>query len=288
MYKIIKNYRNDKALRDSFNSLAEKTFGLNFENWYQNGFWKDNYVPYSVLADDKIVANVSVNKIPMIWHGRKYNFLQLGTVMTDENYRNQGFIRKLMEEIDKDYAGKADGIFLFANDSVLDFYPKFGFKQMEEFQYVRQLSQIGTNTYRQVLMDNQEAFEKLVSAMQKSTFQNGFTFADNSDLYMFYVSQFMQESVFYEEELDAWVIAEAEEGELLLHAVFADKQVKLEEIIGAFGGEVQRVTLGFTPADPAGYTCEIRKEEDCTFFAKGEIIRCFKEEKLMIPTLAHA
>ena len=31
--EIIKNYRHNEALRRSFNALAEKTFGLNFENW---------------------------------------------------------------------------------------------------------------------------------------------------------------------------------------------------------------------------------------------------------------
>ena len=30
---IEKNYRNNDALRASFNRLAEKTFGLKFENW---------------------------------------------------------------------------------------------------------------------------------------------------------------------------------------------------------------------------------------------------------------
>ena len=45
-FHIEKNYRNNDALRASFNRLAEKTFGLNFENWYQNGFWQDNYIPY--------------------------------------------------------------------------------------------------------------------------------------------------------------------------------------------------------------------------------------------------
>ena len=42
MYEIVKNYRHDARLRASCNALAEKTFGLNFENWYQNGFWNDN------------------------------------------------------------------------------------------------------------------------------------------------------------------------------------------------------------------------------------------------------
>ena len=40
--RIIKHYREDAALRKSFNELAEATFGLNFENWYRMGYWTEN------------------------------------------------------------------------------------------------------------------------------------------------------------------------------------------------------------------------------------------------------
>ena len=54
MYSIQKHYRDDPALRRSFNDLAGKTFGLDFENWYQNGFWGDAYDPYSVVVDGQV------------------------------------------------------------------------------------------------------------------------------------------------------------------------------------------------------------------------------------------
>lgn len=39
---IIKNYRDNKELRQSFNELARQTFDIDFEDWYQNGFWSDS------------------------------------------------------------------------------------------------------------------------------------------------------------------------------------------------------------------------------------------------------
>ena len=53
--EIRHEYRDNKELRDSFNELAGKVFGLNFEGWYQNGYWKNAYDPYSVIADGKVV-----------------------------------------------------------------------------------------------------------------------------------------------------------------------------------------------------------------------------------------
>ena len=66
MCKIVKDYRDNIILRHSFNELAKKTFGLDFEDWYQNGFWSDHYNPYSIVEDHKVIANVSVNKTDMI------------------------------------------------------------------------------------------------------------------------------------------------------------------------------------------------------------------------------
>ena len=39
-YKIIKGYQEKEEHRNSFNQLAGQTFGLDFEPWYQRGFWK--------------------------------------------------------------------------------------------------------------------------------------------------------------------------------------------------------------------------------------------------------
>ena len=70
-----------------------------------------------------------------IWNGPIKNYIQLGTVMTAPPCRKQGLSRFLMEEIKKDWEGRCDGMYLFANDTVLDFYPKFGFSRQEPVSY---------------------------------------------------------------------------------------------------------------------------------------------------------
>ena len=138
--ELIKNYRDNEMLRKSFNALAMKTYGLDFEDWYQNGYWGEAYTPYSIVEEGKIVANVSVNTMDFILDGSRKHVIQLGTVMTDEAYRKKGYSRMLMEEVEKDYAGKTEGIYLFANDSVLDFYPKFGFERAFEYGYEKEMT----------------------------------------------------------------------------------------------------------------------------------------------------
>lgn len=285
--QIIKHYRTDDALRRSFNALAEATFGLNFENWYQNGFWGDSYEPYSVVEDGKIVANVSLNRTDMVIGGQRKRLYQLGTVMTAPEYRNRGYIRALMAEIEQNTAD-ADGIYLFANDSVLDFYPKFGFTRGAEYVYSREVSTVGPCRMVNIPMDGPADWDRLAQAMGRSTFRGGCDMVDNPGLIFFYVSQFMRGCVFHDATLDAWVIAEREGDSLVIHNVFSANPITLDDVIGAFGGGIRAVTLGFTPADPAGFDCRELREEDCAFFVKGGAFRDFAEQKLRIPSLSHA
>ena len=285
--QIIKHYREDETLRGSFNRLAEATFGLSFENWYCMGFWTDHYEPYSVLEDGRIVANVSLNRTDMVVGGQKKRLYQLGTVMTDPAYRDRGYIRAIMAEIEKDIAD-AEGVYLFANDSVVEFYPKFGFVPGVEYGYTKALSQTGENRMQQVILNCGTNIRRLQEAMAGNAFETACRMVDNNGLIFFYAAQFMQGCVYHWEEQNVWVIGELEDGELMLHDVFGPASVDLDAVIEAFGSGVKRVTLGFAPADARGWNCEEYREEDCHFFVKGYFFREFAAKKLRIPTLAHA
>ena len=285
--EIIHGYRSDKALRDSFNQLAEQTFGLNFEGWYQNGFWGDSYDPHSIVIDGRVVSNVSVNRTDLVIGGKRYRILQLGTVMTASEHRGRGYGRAIMEYIEKEYAD-VDGIYLFGNDGVVDYYPKFGFRPGVEYACRKAVSQTGENRAEQVVMDCPDAWARLTAAMEKSTFREGCRMVDNPGLIFFYVSQFMQEAVYYIDSLDAWVIAEPEEGVLNIHNIFADASVTIDDVVAAFGASVQEIALGFTPECAEGWEITGLREEDCNFFVKGAVFGEFEERKLRIPSLSHA
>lgn len=285
---VMKNYRDNAALRRSFNELAGKTFGLDFEDWYQNGFWGDDYNPYSVVKDGRVVANVSVNKTDFRFEGGIRHFLQLGTVMTEETCRHRGYIRAIMEQIEADYSGKVDGIYLFANDSVLDFYPRFGFHKSKEYQYSIQLHNTGICKFLPLSMDGPAAWQQLVQAMERSVFHGRLDMAGNSGLMFFYVTKFLRESVYYHAPSDTYVIAERKEQKVLLHNVFSGTLTRLSEILALFGEDTRQVALGFTPADSTGFQVTEIRQEDCTFFVKGDALKILEQEKLRIPSLSHA
>lgn len=247
MEQIVKGYRADDALRRSFDALAKRTFGLTFEDWYQNGFWGDDYVPYSVVVDGEVAANVSVNRTDFV----------------------------------------LDGVYLFANDTVLDFYPKFGFRRAAEIRYARALEPGGAASAVRVPMRDREAWDRLTAVIRSSAPCGRFSLCGNTGLPLFYVSKFMQDCV-YRVAPETYAVAELEDGVLRLHAVYAEKQPAPEAVARAFGGAVRRVQLGFTPLDTTGWEAEAVHEDDTTLFVRGAGFRDFERRGLMFPVLAHA
>ncbi|WP_083205196.1 hypothetical protein [Bacillus sp. FJAT-27264] len=66
---LVSDYKDNKAYRDSFNKLTTLAFDINFEVWYQKGFWDDRYICYSFLRDSEVIANVSVSKMDVVING---------------------------------------------------------------------------------------------------------------------------------------------------------------------------------------------------------------------------
>lgn len=288
MTEFIKGYHHNTVLRRSFDALSIDTFGLSLEDWYQNRFWGDNYVLYSIVEDDKVVANISVSITNMSFRGETKKFIQLGNVMTDRDYRNRGYIRQIMNQIDADYGDKTDGIYLFANDTVLDFYPKFGFKRAKEYQYSKQVLNCGECQYEKVIMDNTSAWENMVSVMDRNRFHGRFDMIGNHELIMFYVTKFMGENVYYHKKSNTFVIAEAGAEQVLIHNVFSTALVDVDDVITWFGKNVKKAVLGFVPMSSAGYKVEELRKENTTLFIKGNALNMIEREKLRIPSLSHA
>jgi len=81
-YQFVIGYINDNELRKSLNNLTKKIFRLSFEQWYQDGYWKNQCIPYSLLDGDKIISNLSVNIMDFKVFGEEQRYIQFGTVMT--------------------------------------------------------------------------------------------------------------------------------------------------------------------------------------------------------------
>ncbi len=286
-YQLCKDVMRNDARRKSFNELANKIFRLSFEKWYQDGYWKETNMPYTIFDDHKAVANVSANRMELIWHEQRRNYIQLGTVMTDVSYRNQGLSRLLMDEIMKDWENNCDGIFLFANKSVLDYYPRFGFEKEKQYQYSVMISKT-TGSRKKMNMESLQDREMLEKYYIKSNPFSKLKVINNFSLLMFYCSSFMKDSVYYIPQYDAVVIAEQEGNVLRCFEVYCDAGKNLNDIVGSAALEgTNEVIFGFTPKDSINYEVKPVEGSDSTLFVLKSKENIYEGQKLIFPELFH-
>ena len=285
-YTIEKNYRDNDALRHSFNELAIETFGLNFERWYKNGYWNEQYNLYSIVMDGTIISNVSVNLMDCQLNGNTRRYIQLGTVMTKMLYRGKGYCRVLMEAILRDYA-LCDGFFLFANDSVLNFYPKFGFRKAPEYRFCADISQSSDSGVEPVPMKTKQDWVYFLKETSHRS-SNGILQLHTDGLMMFYLTQFMQNNVYYIKALDAFVIAEVDHNTLILYDVLSKNPVDMLAVCSSFGNSVNKAKFAFTPKETGMLKQYAYNEKNTTFFVRGENLMQDMHLLLSFPEIAHA
>ncbi|HAY3499892.1 GNAT family N-acetyltransferase, partial [Elizabethkingia anophelis] len=241
----------------------------------------------------RIVSHVTVSLFYTEIRGEKKKILQFGTVMTDSEYRNRGLSRFLMEQVIADFGEKTDGMLLFANKSVLDFYPKFGFQAAKEYQAFKNIiSENLTSSLeiRKLDMNRREDIELLTRRIENSI-PNTQLVLQNSAVSLLYCYAYPKfgytNSVYYIENLDTAVVASVEANVLEITEIFSANIIDLQDVIRAFSHEkFTSVRLGFTPLEK-GFEYELLVHDDLVLYISEELQNLFAKQELTVPFLSH-
>ncbi|MDP4183044.1 MAG: GNAT family N-acetyltransferase [Bacillota bacterium] len=270
--RMISDYKENDVYRLSFNELAKSVFGIEFEKYYRAGFWSDRYICFSYLDGEKVVSNVAVNKIDLVINGYVKKAIQIGTVMTDPEYRGKGLSKNLMETVINEYQNKCELFYLFANDSVLKFYPKFGFELQKEYTYYTTIAieQRDIINMRKMNVDDFKDIELIKNmAKERTRLSQSFSTDNTEGILGWYCLNIFKDNVYLIEDLDAIVIFDNEDGKINLYDVLSKKEISFEQIIRRIADVgswkvIFHFTPGFKDIEP---TCE--EVEHCKLFIRG-------------------
>ncbi|EAF3489521.1 GNAT family N-acetyltransferase [Listeria monocytogenes] len=289
-YEMISDYKDNKMYRDSFNKLAESTFDINFEEWFRSGFWNDKYVCYSYIDNNEVISNVSINKMNLIYQGENYSALQIGTVMTHPNYRGQGLAKNLLNHVIAKYEDQYDFLYLFANDTVLDFYPKFGFERIEESSFTVDACNLKkkASKLKKLNPDNKTDFQ-LISRIvsERAPLSNILDVKESEDLLMFYVLIALKNELYYLEELDVIVLMEQEGTDLYVLDILSTKKLDVVEVLSYLSTKkIETIHLLFTPEKSKYIDAAYIIETEDMLFVRPNVLK--SENYFLFPATSHA
>ena len=291
--ELVSNYMSDDTLRHALNDLTKKTFGFDFEDWVTGGYFEGDYIPYSFIEDGKIISNVSANRMTFLQNGVEKNYIQIGTVMTDEAYRRQGLAKKLIDHVVKQYKDSCDGFYLFANLDAVDFYDKCGFSKETEYRYsVKDEFCMGKSPgeiFMPVNTADEQMKQKYMDMVRCSAANSSFEQRNKFCLQMFYTAD--MENVYYAKDIDCFIVAEVEDDTMLLQSIISENKVPLSEIISHICKLYHKCRLGFTPAQKDMDICVAEQydgADDYRLFYLGDQLKSIESDKLYFPELSHA
>jgi predicted N-acetyltransferase YhbS len=288
--KFICDYKHVDKYRLSFNELANNTFSIDFEKWYQKGLWNNSYICYSYADGEKIVSNISVSTIELIINGQRKKAVQIGTVMTHPDYRGRGLATGLMKIVLKEYEGKCEFIYLFPNVEVLDFYLKFGFISFQESTFSKEIniSEVNKNMMRKLdssSVDDLNIITKLAS--ERIPNSNIFAAHKAEHVLTWYAVNVFPNNIYFLEDKDIIVIFDVEGEKLNLYDVISRSEVEIDEILDRIADcETKRVIFHFTPQPKDVGRQQKIEDLDDLLFIKGNVSDL--PEYFRHPITAHA
>ena len=287
--EFICDYMRDDVKRRALNALAQRTFGIDFEAWVKDGYFEGDYIPYSLIENGKLLSNVSVNRMQFVQNGAARTYIQLGTVMTDAAHRQHGLARRLMERVLRDWEGRCDGIYLFANLGALDFYRKMGFREgVCEYLYTlrKDGGLSGQGTFRPI---DESLRARYMDCVRHGAANAALQQVNRFGLQMFYTADLS--SVFYDGDLDCFAVIEEEEDALTVQSVVSRSVVLLRVVLERLDIAGKTVRLGFAPRGEDAALFEARRydgADDYRLFYRGAPVEDIERERLCFPVLSHA
>lgn len=245
-YQYRKGYQTDSDLMKSYFEFTESVFRFSLADWKQAGKWDEKYVPHSLVADGRVIANASASIMELQILGKTIPAVQLGSVGVLSEYRGSGLSRVIMEKILEEYR-HIPVIFLFANHKVLDFYPKFGFRRVDEIIPQIYVPQAVAQTGEAVKIDLESAdLNRLLKAkLQHSAVVDA---RGNSQVYWYHLMYNYRDRLYYIKERDVVLIAKYQDDCVVISDILSAAPVTLDELAGyIIKPGINRVRFDFTP-----------------------------------------
>lgn len=285
------------AYSKALDKLTEEIFSINFKKFYDQGYFNNQIHFYSLMFEDIAVAHVTATEQTVsIKNGKeydKYQLLQIGTVCTAPKFRGLGLSKWLLNKVINKWQEKCDAIYLYANDSVLNYYPKFGFCKIDEHIVQRSILNERLpieNTFRKIETSSETDLNLLKEIMLSCVPMHKLHYLNSLNLNMLYLDtlQLFAGKVYYSSTHQTVVILEErEEDELVVADLFTiNPCLNIKSVLLELCHEgYKSIKLIFTPEDCSEWEIIPFKEDDSTLMVYGASEAMIESLPLTVPYL---
>jgi hypothetical protein len=259
------------SVSSQLDNLMQKTFGFRFDLWRKHGGWTDDYSSYSIIENGRMLANACAFHMDLICNGKAVEAVQIGAVATRLDRRGEGLSRHVMEGLLEQWDDRP--CLLLPNDSVMRFYPRFGFRlvpQSHPWLPFQPTSKPGGEMHRIPAGDAPAWIPRYLE--QRKCTSRLLDCTNAAPAVWFHLLYEYQSDIYHIPGLETLLVLRQEENDLILIDIATRQPITYKDLAPhlAFPG-VKRIRFGFNPdwldvepcwEDPAGDPLFVRGEWD--------------------------
>jgi GNAT superfamily N-acetyltransferase len=278
----------DISWHTAFHRYIEQVFPrVSFRLWCEYEGWNDDYHAFALAHGTEIVASASLQRMDVIVEDQPLTAWQLGAVGVIPEWRGRGLQRQILPQL-LEIPGPRDLVFLFANENVVEFYPKFGFRRSREYSFgaehrvtpaAKRWERLscGRADHRALLV------QKAASALPVT---RRFGARNYASIALWYWTNFYADCFYYSAELDAIFVVEQEGPRLTILDVFSSTPVDLAACLPHLVREpVSQLEFGFTPERLWPDAKPLEENLHSPLFVRGPVM--LPSSPFGFPALAH-
>ena len=241
----------DRTRHDRFFSFVASVFegGRTFSAWGARGGWVDGYDVFAIVVDDQVVSTVGRQSMRYVINGKERSGYQLGAVATHADQRNRGLARLLMNKVLGELDAPDQPVILFANSSVLDFYPRFGFRRLAQSSFIAHVDvqPAGTLAPSLDLASSTDRAWLAEHCARAGVTGQGFTARNYYPTMLFHLTR-QPRIVFRLNSFEALVIVQQQGDRLLIEDLLATRPFSLKDALRYICAQpVRTLEFGFRP-----------------------------------------
>lgn len=253
----VSDYKSNAKWRAGFNRLARAIFGIDFERYYQSGFWDERYVCHSILKDGQIISNVSTTPFELMINGKAHKAIQIGTVMTHKAFRGQGLAVELTRQVIDQYRSQCDFFYLFGHKEVWSYYTKQHFVPITESYYAVEVHSGWEACLPLRQLDLTCPADLVIIrrlTRQRVPVSHTLGVVRDTSIFLFYCLYFFSDSLFYSKALDCLIVLTLSEEKIVhLYDVLCPSDLCFEMLLALIRSKVsdiERLVFYFAPTYP--------------------------------------
>jgi predicted N-acetyltransferase YhbS len=240
----------DRDHHAAFFRHAARIFpSIDFRRWAARGGWTDDYEIFALAEGDELIAAIGRTRMDLVMGGRPCIGYQLGAVGTLPAHRGRGHARAVMQWLLDALDTPDQPVILFANDTVLDFYPRFGFRRVvqQSFGAAIDLAPEGrpARALDLGLPADRARLARLCAAAPATG--RGFSTRDYHNVLLWHLT-YRPFAPFWLDGPEALLVASEVEGMLAIHDLIAARPFDLRGALPqVIGGPISTIAFGFAP-----------------------------------------